>query len=158
MPKSSLVLLYACLLSLSPLALDLISVHIVLHFPVETSSVWPFEFNVKLLRFIHVLVCINNLFLFINEWYLIVWLYYSLLTGEGNGTPLQYSCLEKSHGRRSLEGCSPWGLWGSDTTEWLHFHFSLSCIGEGNGNPLQCSCIDRVLTFLVFEWSWLSSL
>ena len=28
----------------------------------------------------------------------------------------------------------------SDTTERLHFHFSLSCIGEGNGNPLQCSC------------------
>ena len=28
----------------------------------------------------------------------------------------------------------------SDTTEQLHFHFSLSCIGEGNGNPLQCSC------------------
>ena len=27
--------------------------------------------------------------------------------GEGNGTPLQYSCLEKSHGRRSLVGCSP---------------------------------------------------
>ena len=27
----------------------------------------------------------------------------------------------------------------SDTTERLHFHFSLSCIGEGNGNPLQCS-------------------
>ena len=26
----------------------------------------------------------------------------------------------------------------SDTTEQLHFHFSLSCIGEGNGNPLQC--------------------
>ena len=46
----------------------------------------------------------------------------------------------KSHGWRSLEGCSPWGRWGSDTTEWLHFHFSLSRIGEGNGNPLQCSC------------------
>ena len=29
----------------------------------------------------------------------------------------------------------------SDMTEWLHFHFSLSCIGEGNGNPLQCSCL-----------------
>ena len=29
----------------------------------------------------------------------------------------------------------------SDTTEWLHFHFSRSCIGEGNGNPLQCSCL-----------------
>ena len=47
----------------------------------------------------------------------------------------------KSHGRRSLEGCSLWGRWGSDTTEWLHFHFSPSCIGEGNGNPLQCSCL-----------------
>ena len=49
----------------------------------------------------------------------------------------------KSHGRRSLEGCSPWGRWRSDTTEWLHFHFSLSCIGEGNGNPLQCSCLEN---------------
>ena len=29
--------------------------------------------------------------------------------GEGNGNPLQYSCLEKSHGRRSMVGCSPWG-------------------------------------------------
>ena len=42
--------------------------------------------------------------------------------GEGNGTPLQCSCLGKSHGWRSLEGCSPWGRWGSDTTERLHFH------------------------------------
>ena len=91
--------------------------------------------------------------------------------GEGNGNPLQCSCLEnprdrgawwaaiygiaqsqtrlkrlsssssrciprrrqrhptpvllpdKSHGRRSLVGCSPWGLKESDTTERLHFHF-----------------------------------
>ena len=49
----------------------------------------------------------------------------------------------KSHGQRSLVGCSPWGYWESDTTEWLHFHFSLSCIGEGNGNPLQCSCLEN---------------
>ena len=28
-------------------------------------------------------------------------------------------------------------------TEWLHFHFSLSCTGEGNGNPLQCSCLEN---------------
>ena len=28
--------------------------------------------------------------------------------GEGNGSPLQYSCLEKSHGQRSLAGYSPW--------------------------------------------------
>ena len=48
-----------------------------------------------------------------------------------------------SHGQRSLVGCSPWGHWESDTTERLHFHFSLSCIGEGNGNPLQCSCLEN---------------
>ena len=29
--------------------------------------------------------------------------------GDGNGNPLQYSCLEKSHGQRSLGGYSPWG-------------------------------------------------
>ena len=40
-------------------------------------------------------------------------------------------------------GCSPWGREESDTTEPLHFHFSLSCIGEGNGNPLQCSCLEN---------------
>ena len=39
--------------------------------------------------------------------------------------------------------CSPWGRYESDTTERLHFHFSLSCIGEGNGNPLQCSCLQN---------------
>ena len=49
----------------------------------------------------------------------------------------------KSHGWRSLVGCSPWGCEQSDTTEWLHFYFSLSCIGEGNGNPLQCSCLEN---------------
>ena len=49
----------------------------------------------------------------------------------------------KSHGQRSLEGYSPWGRLGSDMTERLHFHFSLSCIGEGNGNPLQCSCLEN---------------
>ena len=42
----------------------------------------------------------------------------------------------KSHGRRSLVGCSPWGPEESDTTERLQFHFLLSCTGEGNGNPL----------------------
>ena len=40
--------------------------------------------------------------------------------GEGNGTPLQYSCLEKSYGWRSLVGCSPWGPKELDMTEWLH--------------------------------------
>ena len=49
----------------------------------------------------------------------------------------------KSHGWRGLVGCSPWGREESDTTERLHFHFSLSCIGEGNGNPHQCSCLEN---------------
>ena len=49
----------------------------------------------------------------------------------------------ESHGQRSLVGCSPWGCKESDTTEQLHFHFSLSRIGEGNGNPLQYSCLEN---------------
>ena len=49
----------------------------------------------------------------------------------------------KSHGQRSLVRYSPWGCGELDTTERLHFHFSLSCIGEGNGNPLQRSCLEN---------------
>ena len=63
--------------------------------------------------------------------------------GEGNGTPLQYSCLENPMGggawRAPIHGVAE----ELDTTERLHFHFSLSCIGEGNGNPLQCSCVEN---------------
>ena len=51
--------------------------------------------------------------------------------------------LGKSHGQRSLVSRSPWGCWELDTTQWLHFHFSLSCIGEENGNPSQCSCLEN---------------
>ena len=62
--------------------------------------------------------------------------------GEGNGTPLQYSCLENP-----MDGGACWaavhGVAESDMTERLHFHFSLSCIGEGNGNPLQRSCLEN---------------
>ena len=57
--------------------------------------------------------------------------------------PTPVLLLGKSHRWRSLQGYSPWGRWGSDRTERLHFHFSLSCIGEGNGNPLQCSCLEN---------------
>ena len=67
----------------------------------------------------------------------------SLFFGEGNGNPLQYSWPGKSHGWRSLVGCSPWGRWESGTTEQLPIHFLLSCIGEGNGNPLQCSYLEN---------------
>ena len=54
-----------------------------------------------------------------------------------------HSSTGKSHGWRSLVGCSPWGREESDKTERLHFQFSLSCLGEGNGNPLQCSCLEN---------------
>ena len=39
------------------------------------------------------------------------------------------------------DGLQSMGSLESDTTEQLHFHYSLSCTGEGNGNPLQCSCL-----------------
>ena len=62
--------------------------------------------------------------------------------GEGSGTPLQYSCLENP-----MDGGAWWtavhGIVKLDTTEQLHFHFSLSCLGEGNGNPLRCSCLEN---------------
>src|SRR5574337_449816 len=49
----------------------------------------------------------------------------------------------ESQGQGSLVGFRLWGRKESDTTERLHFHFSLSCIGGGNGNPLQCSCLEN---------------
>ena len=51
--------------------------------------------------------------------------------------------IEHDHGWSSLVGCTPLGHEESDTTERLHFQFSLSCIGEGNRNPLQCSCLEN---------------
>ena len=66
----------------------------------------------------------------------------SFLIGRRQWHPTPVLLPGKSHGRRSLVGGIPWGAW-SDTTERLHFHFSLSCIGEGNGNPLQCSCLEN---------------
>ena len=73
----------------------------------------------------------------------------------------------KSHGRRSLVGYRPWGLEESDTTERLHFHFSLSCIGEGSGNSLQSSCLENprdggawwaAIYGVTQNWTWLKLL
>ena len=65
--------------------------------------------------------------------------------GEGNGNPLQCSCLENPQ-----DGGAWWaavhGVTKSRTrlsNFTFTFHFSLSCIGEGNGNPLQCSCLEN---------------
>ena len=80
-----------------------------------------------------------------KQYLLVVLIYISLMTSDVEKAMAPHSSLlpGKSHGRRSLVGYSPWGLEESDTTERLHFHFSLSCTGEGNGNPLQCSCLEN---------------
>ena len=57
--------------------------------------------------------------------------------------PTPVLLLGKSHGWRSLVGCSPWGHEESDTYGVTSLSLSLSCIGEGNGNPLQRSCLEN---------------
>ena len=59
--------------------------------------------------------------------------------GEGNGTPLQYSCLENPMDRGAW-----WAVQSMGSLRVGHnLVTSLSCIGEGNGNPLQCSCLEN---------------
>ena len=70
-------------------------------------------------------------------------LLFNMLSRRRQWHPTPVLLLGGANGRRSLVGCSPWGRWESDTTEHLHFHFSLSCVGEGNGNPLQHSCLEN---------------
>ena len=69
--------------------------------------------------------------------------------GEGNGNPLQYFFPGEFHGQRSLVGCSPWGCKELDTTERLHFYFSLFCIGEGKGYPLQYCGLENSVDCIV---------
>ena len=68
---------------------------------------------------------------------------YSVLYRRRQWHPTPVLLPGKSHGWRSLVGCSPWGCKESDMNERLHFPFSLSCIGEGNGSPLQCSYLEN---------------
>ena len=87
--------------------------------------------------------------------------------GEGNGNPLQYSCLEKSHGQRSLVGCSPWGHKESDTTKWLHFHFLFcprqldSKLSKAAHKHLFGHLLNQFYFFhplrLSFKWYWLET-
>ena len=66
-----------------------------------------------------------------------------LFFGEGDGTPLQYSCLGNHMSGGAWQAAVHRVSEELDPTERLHFHFSLSCIGEGNGNPLRCSCLEN---------------
>ena len=87
---------------------------------------------------IYMCVCVYAcICVYIYIWYVV----YGVWRRQWHPTPVLLP--GKSHGRRSLVGCSPWGRQELDMTERLHFHFSVSCIGEGNGNPLQCSCLEN---------------
>ena len=80
----------------------------------------------------------------VMKWHLIVVLIFIfLMTRRRQWHPTPLLSPAESHGRRSLVGHSPWGRKESNTTEQLHFHFSLPCTGEGNGNPLQYSCLEN---------------
>ena len=53
--------------------------------------------------------------------------------GEGNGNPLQYSCLENAMDKGSLVGCRPWGPKEPDTTEQIKLLFFFH-LPEWRGN------------------------
>ena len=85
--------------------------------------------------------CTSCLSQFFVHLFFVLWfggLNFSRLIKKANGTPLQYSCPETPTDRGAW-----WALVHGVTTEWFHFHFSLSCIVEGNGSPLQCSCLEN---------------
>ena len=94
------------------------------------EMVYPTSISPSVILSTPIYACIRDEFLFLLSW-------------RRQWHPSPVLLPGKSHGWRSLVGCSSWGREESDTTEWIHFHFSLSCIGEGNGNPLQCSCLEN---------------
>ena len=66
--------------------------------------------------------------------------------GEGNGYPLQYSCLENPHGQRSLAGYGPWGWEESDATEQLSTTLHIT-----QGLLKQCSCLFSFFEIFFFD-------
>ena len=121
-------------------------------------------FNTRQRRFQLSLKIWSKLHIKQNEYICYLFLVNYNCLGDRQWHPTPVFLPGKSHGERSLVGCSPWGRSGSDTTERLHFHFSLSCIGEGNGNPLQCSCLENLrdggawwaaVCGVAQSWTWL---
>ena len=75
--------------------------------------------------------------------------------GGGHGNPLQYSCLENSHGQRSLERYSLWGLRESDTAERLstqHTHTIVVMIGWQGSKWV--TLLDHILMTLLETLQW----
>ena len=82
-------------------------------------------------------------------------------SGEGNGNPLQYSCLENPVDR-GARWAAVHGVAQSRTR--LQRLSMRACIGEGNGNPLQYSCLENpvdrrawwdAVCGVVQSWTWL---
>ena len=61
------------------------------------------------------------------------------MSGEGNGNPLQYSCLENPVDRGAWWAAVHGVARSRTRLKRLSMH---ACIGGGNGNPLQCSCLE----------------
>ena len=61
-------------------------------------------------------------------------------SGEANGNPLQYSCLENPVDRGAWWAAAHGVAQSRTRLKRLSTH---ACIGEGNGNPLQCSCLEN---------------
>ena len=69
--------------------------------------------------------------------------------GEGNGNPLQCSCLEKPHGQKSLEGYSSWSCKELNTTQQLtHTHT------HTHTHMLQVHCFHNTFSFLPWTLQW----
>ena len=68
------------------------------------------------------------------------WTELNLLLGEGNGKPLQYSCLENPADRGAWRAAVCKVAQSQTRLKRLSMH---ACIGEGNGNPLQYSCLEN---------------
>ena len=64
--------------------------------------------------------------------------------GEGDGTPLQYSCLENPMDGGAWQAAVPGVVKSRTRLSDFPFTFHFSCIGEENGNPLQCSCLENL--------------
>ena len=63
-----------------------------------------------------------------------------IFPGEGNGNPLQYSCLENPMDRRAWWAAVHGVAQSRTRLTRLSMH---ACIGEGNDNPLQYSCLEN---------------
>ena len=63
---------------------------------------------------------------------------YGIQVGDGNGKPLQYSCLENPVDRGASWAAVHRVAQSRTQLKRLSKH---AHIGEGNGNPLQCSCL-----------------